>query len=109
MGASSPVAGVVEVHEMKMDGDIMRMRAVPVLELPAGQTVQLKPGGYHIMMTDLKQPLAKDSKVALTLRLQDSHGKETTQELAVPVSTMTPGQAGGKNSEKMQGHGAHQP
>ena len=109
VGASSPVAGVVEVHEMKMDGDIMRMRAIPVLDLPAGQTVQLKPGGYHIMMMDLKQPLAKDSQVPLTLRLQDSHGKETTQELTLPVSTVAPGQAGTKNPEKMRGHGAHQP
>lgn len=109
VGASSPVAGLVEVHEMKMDGDIMRMRAVPVLDLPAGQTVQLKPGGYHIMMMNLKQPLAKGSQIALTLRLQDNHGKETSQEFTVPVSIVAPGQAGGKNAEKIQGHGAHQP
>ena len=57
--AESPVAGVVEVHEMKMEGDIMKMRALPGLDLPAGQAVELKPGGYHVMLMDLKAPLAK--------------------------------------------------
>jgi copper(I)-binding protein len=62
VGASSPVAGVAEVHEMKMDGDVMKMRAVEGgLELPAGKTVELKPGGYHVMLMDLKAPLPKDS------------------------------------------------
>ena len=50
VGLSSPVAGVVEVHEMKMDKDIMRMRALPALALPAGKTIELKPGGYHVML-----------------------------------------------------------
>ena len=57
--AESPAAGLAEVHEMKMEGDIMKMRAVPTLDLPAGKTVELKPGGYHIMLLDLKAPLAK--------------------------------------------------
>ena len=108
VGVSSPVAGVVEVHEMKMEGDIMKMRAVPVLDLPAGHTVQLKPGGYHLMLMDLKQPLPRDSKVQLTLRLQDSRGTETTLVLAVPVSTLAPGQTDGKSADKAQEHGAHQ-
>ena len=51
--AESPAAGLAEVHEMKMEGDIMKMRAVPTLDLPAGKTVELKPGGYHIMLLDL--------------------------------------------------------
>ncbi|HAL39451.1 MAG TPA: hypothetical protein DCP03_15595, partial [Polaromonas sp.] len=70
VGASFPVAGVAQVHEMKMDGDIMKMRAMPSLDLPAGQTVQLKPGGYHVMMMDLKQTLPKGSTVPLTLRFK---------------------------------------
>ena len=57
VGAASPVAGVTEVHEMKMEGDVMRMRAIPGLDLPAGKTVELKPGGYHVMLMDLKAPL----------------------------------------------------
>jgi copper(I)-binding protein len=107
VGVSSPVAGVAEVHEMKMEGDIMKMRAVPVLDLPAGQTVQLKPGGYHIMMMDLKQPLPRDSKVPLTLRLLDSRGTESRIELSLPVSTVAPGKNDSKNVEKTDQHGAH--
>ena len=50
----SPVAGVSDVHEMKMEGDVMKMRALPALDLPAGKTVELKPGGYHVMLMDLR-------------------------------------------------------
>ena len=67
VGASSPAAGVTEVHEMKMEGDVMKMRAMPFLDLPAGKTVELKPGGYHIMLLDLKAPLAKDTTVPVKL------------------------------------------
>ena len=90
VGVSSPVAGVGEVHEMKMDGDIMTMRAMPVLDLPAGKTVELKPGGYHVMLMDLKQPLMKDSKVPLTLMFKDAKGVQSTLELNVPVSAVAP-------------------
>lgn len=97
-GASSPVAGVVEVHEMKMEGDIMRMRAMPVLALPAGKTVELKPGGYHVMLLDLKTTLKKDDVVPLTLTFKDAKGNESKLTLQVPVSTSGPGAA-------MPGHG----
>lgn len=91
VGVSSPVAGVAEVHEMKMDGDIMRMRAVPAVDLPAGKKVDLKSGGYHIMLMDLKAPLAKDSSVPVTLLFKDAKGVESKVELKVPVSTTAPG------------------
>ncbi len=92
VAASSPVAGVTEVHEMKMDGDIMKMRAVQGgLDLPAGKTVELKPGGYHVMLMDLKAPLAKDSTVPLTLVFKDAKGVQSKVELKVPVTTMAPG------------------
>ena len=88
VSASSPVAGVTEVHEMKMEGNIMKMRALEAgLELPAGKTVELKPGGYHVMLMDLKGPLAKDSSVPLTLVFKDAKGAESKVELKVPVST----------------------
>jgi periplasmic copper chaperone A len=88
VSASSPVAGVTEVHEMKMEGNIMKMRALEAgLELPAGKTVELKPGGYHVMLMDLKGPLAKDSTVPLTLVFKDAKGAESRIELKVPVST----------------------
>jgi hypothetical protein len=98
IGVSTPVAGVAEIHEMKMDGDVMRMRPLPKgLELPAGKAVQLKPGGYHLMLMDLKLPLQKDSTVPLTLTLRDSKGVQSTQELRVPVLSAAPA-----------GQGAHQ-
>ncbi len=91
--AESPAAGLAEVHEMKMDGDIMKMRAVPALDLPAGKTVELKPGGYHVMLLDLKAPLMKDTSVPLTLVFQDAKGVESTLQLSVPVGTAAPGGA----------------
>jgi len=105
VGVSSPVAGVAEVHEMKMEGDIMKMRALPALDLPAGQTVQLKPGGYHLMLMDLKQPLSKGSTVPLTLRLQDAQGIETRLEVSVPVNTAPPAAMAGNAAD----HSAHKP
>ena len=91
VSASSPVAGVVEIHEMKMDKDVMKMAALPNgLELPAGKAVELKPGGYHVMLMDLKAPLAKDSTVPLTLTVQDGKGVKSTVELKVLVGMQPP-------------------
>lgn len=93
-GASSSAAGLVEVHEMRMEGNIMQMRAVQGgLDLPAGKVVELKPGGYHVMLMDLKAPLMKDSTVPLTLVFRDAKGTESKVELKVPVSTVAPGGA----------------
>jgi len=86
VGASTPAAGVAEVHEMKMDGDTMRMREVQGgLALPPRQTVELKPSGYHLMLMDLKQPMAKGATVPMTLRFEDAKGVKSTLELKVPV------------------------
>lgn len=93
VGVSSPVAGVAEVHEMKMDNDVMRMRAVPALDLPAGKTVALKPGGYHVMLMELKQALPQGSTVPLTLTLRDAKGRESKVEMKLPVAASAPGAA----------------
>ncbi len=88
VAVASPVAGVAEVHEMKMDGGVMTMRAVNGgLELPAGKTIELKPGGYHVMLMDLKAALPKETTVPLTLVFKDAKGAETRLELKVPVAT----------------------
>ena len=88
VSVSSPVAGVTEVHEMKMEGDVMKMRALAAgLELPAGKTVELKAGGYHVMLMDLKAALPKDSMVPMTLTFRDTRGVETKVELKLPVAT----------------------
>ena len=93
LSAASPAAGVVEIHEMKMDKDVMKMAALPNgLDLPAGQAVELKPGSYHVMLMDLKAPLAADSTVPATLTFQDAKGNKTTQELKLPVKAPMPPQ-----------------
>ena len=94
VGASSPIAGVAEVHDMKLDGDIMRMRAVPALDLPAGKTIELKPGGLHLMLMDLKAPLQGDVRVPVTLILRDAKGAERRVELQVPVTARSPAHGG---------------
>jgi periplasmic copper chaperone A len=96
VGVSSPVAGVAEVHEMKMEGDIMKMRAMPALDLPAGKKVELKPGGYHLMLMDLKAPLALDSTVPVTLLFKDAKGVQSKLELKLPVSRVAPGAVAGE-------------
>lgn len=90
VAVSSPVAGVAEIHEMKMEGNVMKMRALPVLNLPAGQPVALKPGGHHLMLMDLKAPLAPNSSVSLTLTFKDALGVQSQQQLSLPVSSGMP-------------------
>ncbi len=99
VSVSSPVAGVAEVHEMAMDNNIMKMRAVAGLDLPAGKAVELKPGGYHVMLMDLKIPLKKDTTFPLTLVFKDAKGAETKTELKVPVNQAAP-MAGGMGEHK---------
>ena len=91
VGVTTPVAGVAEVHEMKMEGDVMKMRALPGLDLPAGKTVELKPGSYHLMLMDLRQPLPKDTSVPLVLHLKNAGGVQSQLELSVPVRAVAPG------------------
>ena len=90
VGASSPAAGVAEVHEMKMEGDVMRMRAIPALELPAGKAVALKPGGHHLMLMDLKAPLKPDTQVPVTLTFRNAKGETSSLQLSVAVSAQPP-------------------
>lgn len=92
VGVASSVAGVAEVHEMKMDGSVMQMRALTEgLRLPAGKPVALKPGSFHLMLMDLKVPLQKDTTIPVTLRFKDAKGVESTLELKVPVAMSAPG------------------
>ena len=91
LSASSPVAGVVEIHEMVMEGSTMRMRAVPALELPAGQAVELKPGGYHVMLMDLKQQMKPGDIVSVTLVIEGKDGKRETLEVKAPVRPLAGG------------------
>jgi len=106
VGVASPVAGIAELHEMSMDGNIMRMRPIDALALPAGKAVELKPGGYHLMLMDLKQPLKSGGTIPLTLQFQGADKKIVEQKLVVEVRAQPPAQKPGqKQSEHM--HSGH--
>lgn len=104
VGFSTSVAAESELHEMTMDGNVMRMHAVPSLPLPAGQTVELRPGmdGHHLMLMGLKRQLKEGDEVALTLKLRAADGKTLTQEVKVPVKsgsmTMAPAASGASSA-----------
>ena len=73
VGASSPLAARVEVHEMRMDGPVMQMRELPDgLPLLPGQAVTLKPGGYHMMLVNLARPLRAGESIPVQLRFQNA-------------------------------------
>jgi periplasmic copper chaperone A len=90
VGVSSPIAGVAEVHEMKMQGDIMQMRALASMALPAGKAVTMRPGGIHVMMLDLKAALPKDTAVPLTLVFKDAKGVKSQLLVTLPVRLTAP-------------------
>jgi periplasmic copper chaperone A len=85
VAVSSPVAGLSQLHQMSMDGDVMRMDEIPAINLPAGKPVALKSGGMHLMLMKLKQPLKVGDKVKLTLTFKDAAGQTFQQELEAPV------------------------
>ncbi len=88
VAVSTPVARTAEVHEMVMQGDVMAMRAIEALELPAGKTVELKPGGHHLMLMGIEQPLKAGETVPLTLTIEGRDGKRETLQLSVPVKPL---------------------
>jgi hypothetical protein len=91
--ANSPVAGVVEIHEMVLEKDIMKMRQIPGLDLAAGRTMELKPGGYHVMLMDLKQALKGGEQVPITLVFEDDAKKRFTLDIKAPVTALGGGNA----------------
>lgn len=90
VGASSPIAAVVQVHEMAMQGTTMKMRAVDALELPAGKAVELKPGGPHVMLMDLRQSLSSGDKLPLILRIEGADHRVVEQAVSVDVRDAPP-------------------
>jgi copper(I)-binding protein len=104
VGAASPVAGVTEIHEMKMDGGVMKMRAIPRLDVPAGKTVSLAPGGYHVMLMDLKQQLKKGDVVPVALQVEGKDKKIETIEIKAEVRELT---AAAPAADAKHGHKMH--
>ena len=90
VGASSPMAGRVEVHKMSMQDGVMSMRPVKSLFLPKGQTIELKPGGYHIMLMDLKQPFKVGETVPLILKVRAGKKVRTVNVKAEVRDMMDP-------------------
>lgn len=92
--ARSPVAGVVEIHEMALENNVMKMRAIPGLDLPAGKAVELKPGGYHVMLMELKEQMKDGQTVPITLVVEDKDKKRQTIEVRALVRPLTSGARG---------------
>jgi copper(I)-binding protein len=85
------VAGVVEIHERAMENNVQKMRAIPGLALPAGKPVELKPGGYHVMLMDLKRELKDGEQVPITLVVESKNGKRESIQVTAPVKPLAAG------------------
>lgn len=90
VAARSDIAGIVEVHEMKMENDVMRMRAVDGLRLAANQPVELKSGGYHLMLMDLKKQLKVGTEAQITLVFKNADDQSETVYVHAPVALIKP-------------------
>ena len=101
VGVKTALTPVAEVHEMKMEKDVMKMQAIKALDLPAGQAVALKPGSHHVMLMDLKAPLAEGEHAVITLLFEDAAGVKTQQEVHAVAKKMA---MGGKDKHQ---HGEH--
>jgi hypothetical protein len=89
VGVGSPAANIVEIHEMVMDNNVMKMRALPRLEVEAGKVLELKPGSYHVMLIDLKKPLSKGEIVPITLQVEGKDRKVEAVEVKAEVRELT--------------------
>ena len=98
VAAGSPVAGTVEIHEIAMEKDVMKMRPVAAVQLPAGQVVELKPGAHHVMLQDLRKPLQPGDTVPLVLTVEGRDGKRETLEVTAQVRSL--GTMGGGGHER---------
>lgn len=99
VAAKSSVANVVEIHEMAMVGDMMKMRAIPGIDVPAGKSVDLKPGGYHVMLIDLKDQIKAGDTVPITLVFEGADKKQQTVEIKAPARPLNTS-GGGHNMHK---------
>jgi len=89
VGVSSPVSKLAQIHQMTMNKNVMRMQAIPKLDLPAGKTVLLEPGSFHIMLTGLLRPLKKGETVDLTLKIETKDRKLINIPVKAEVRALT--------------------
>jgi periplasmic copper chaperone A len=101
VGAASPVARNVEVHNMTIENGVMKMFPVDGVDLPAGKPVKLAPGGYHVMLMELQKPLNAGDKVPLKLTFELANKKRETVDLSVDVRDL-------KGNVKAESKGHHE-
>ncbi|WP_129932540.1 MULTISPECIES: copper chaperone PCu(A)C [unclassified Pseudomonas] len=101
VGVASPVAKTVQVHEMTMNGDVMGMREVKAIELPAGKAVTLDPNGLHVMLMGLHNQVKEGDKVPLTLTIEDAKGAKETLEVQAQVRALNADAGGGHDHMHM--------
>lgn len=89
ISASSPIAGVSELHRMSLENNVMKMRAIPGIEITGGKGAELTPGGFHIMLMDLKRPIKDGEHVPITLVFEDKTGKRTTINVTAAARPIT--------------------
>jgi copper(I)-binding protein len=103
VGASSPSIKGVEIHEMMMHGDMMMMRPIKSVDVPANKTIEFKQNGYHIMLTGVAKPLVKGQKVPLRLTFRNKAGVQSTVEVQAEVRDLTdPGTPAKMDHSKMK-------
>lgn len=98
--ADSSIARHVEIHEMAMENQVMKMRQIQEVPLPAGEKVELKPGSYHIMFMDLHAQVKEGDEVPLTLTFESEDGKRSTMELRVTARPLAGGAQGHSHGAK---------
>jgi copper(I)-binding protein len=103
VAAASPAAKIVEVHEMALVDNVMRMRQVPAIPVAPGNPVELRPGGFHIMLIDLVKPLERGASVPLTLTFEHRDGRREEVKVKVEVRELAAGAP--KNHGHGHGHG----
>ena len=102
IGVESPVAKTVQVHEMTMNGDVMGMREVKAVELPAGKAVTLDPNGLHVMLMGLNQQVKEGEQVPLTLVIEDAKGGKEKLQVQAPVRPLNAEAGGGHDHMHMK-------
>ncbi len=86
----SDVADVIEIHSMSMENGVMKMRMLDTLDLIAGKPTELSPGGFHLMLFDLKKPLAAGKEAHFTLHFKNKAGQEKTISVTSPIKAEAP-------------------
>ena len=102
--ASTPVAKSIELHSMRLESGVMRMRGEARLELPAGKTVELAPSGQHLMLMGLARPLAAGETVPLELTFEDANGSRSTVQVSAKVQPLSATGANAPPGHDMAGH-----